>query len=102
RLAILLNRTLVDGDHVGQDVAVAGVAAREIGPAIEAVERVRRLDPHLVQGIVVRPILDHDRDVLEAATEASWQTLDRPGYQSVEPLAADLHHQADGRATGSP
>ena len=61
--AVFLDRSLIDVDRVGQDVAVARVAAREIDAAVEAVERVGRLDPDVGERFVVGPVLDDDGDV---------------------------------------
>jgi len=72
-VAVFLDRALVDRDRVGEHVAVAGVAVREIDAPVEPVECVGRLDPEVGERLVVRPVLDDDGDVRELVLELPGQ-----------------------------
>src|SRR3989454_3286207 len=82
--AVFLDRPLVDRHRVGEDVAVARVAAREIDAPVEPVERVGRLDAQLGERRVLRPGLDDDRDVGELVLELPGQASERPVHQRLE------------------
>src|SRR3989442_9316015 len=82
--AVFLERPLVDRHRVGEDVAVARVAAREIDAPVEPVERVGRLDAQLGERRVLRPGLDDDRDVGELVLELPGQASERPVHQRLE------------------
>src|SRR5687767_10117180 len=82
--AVLLDRPLIDVDGVWEYVAVAGVAPGEIDAAIEPVERVGRLDPHLLECGRVRPVLDDNGDVGELVAEAARQAAQGPVHQGLE------------------
>src|SRR5213593_1419982 len=79
--AVFLDRPLVDRHRVGEDVAVARVAAREIDAPVE---RVGRLDAQLGERRVLRPGLDDDRDVGELVLELPGQASERPVHQRLE------------------
>src|SRR5262245_9035225 len=80
--AILLDGTLIDVVCIGQDVDVEGVAAGQIDTTIEAIQGIGGFDPHLFEGLVVRPVLDDDRDVRELLPEGPWELLEG-GFDQV-------------------
>ena len=82
--AVLLDRPLIDVDGVGQDVAVGGVPPGEVDAAVEAVEGVGGLDPHLGEGLGVGPVLDHDGDIGQLVAEAAGQAAQGPLDQRLE------------------
>ena len=108
--AVLLDRPLIDRDRVREDVGVPRVAAREVDAAVEPVQRVRRLDPHIGQRLVVGPVLDHHGDVLDLGLESLRQAAERlldeglelaarhrPGPPGVDPTAAAEARRPSGR-----
>src|SRR6266849_7978186 len=94
--AVLFNRPLVDVDGVGQDIAVGGVPAGDVDAPVEAVEGVRRLDPHFGQGLVVRPVLDHDGDIGQLVAEGTGQLAEGRIDERFELPAG--HHMTGGMA----
>src|SRR5207247_848650 len=87
-LAVLFDRSLVDRHRVGQDVAVARITLGEIDPAVEPVQGIRRVDPHLVQRLVVGPVLDDHDDVGELVFERPGQAYERPLHDGFELLSS--------------
>ena len=110
RPAVFFDRPLIDRDRVREDVGVPRVAAREVDAAVEPVQRVRRLDPHIGQRLVVGPVLDHHGDVLDLGLESLRQAAERlldeglelaaryrSGLSGVDPTAAAEARRPSGR-----
>src|SRR5882724_1652547 len=96
---VLFDRPLVDRDRVGQDVAVAGITAREVDAAVQAVQRVGRVDADVGQGLVVGPVLDDHRDVLDLVLEPPGQSTQRLLHERFE--LATRHDRRTGPPAGT-
>src|SRR5215831_8394435 len=94
---IFFDRALIDVDGIRQDVAIEGVAARQIDATIEAVQGIRRLDPHVLKGLVVRPVLDDHGNVGELLPEGTWELFES-GFDQVLELGAGHDLPKAGRA----
>src|SRR5262245_16669362 len=81
---VFFDRSLVDGHDIGQHVAVRGIAPCEVDTTIETIERVGRLDAHLRKRLLVRPVLDDHRDVLDLVFEFPRQAPQRSLHQGFE------------------
>src|SRR5882672_3260941 len=93
--AVLFDGALVDVDGVGQDIAIGGIPTGDVDAPIEAVERIRGLDSHLGESLVVGPVLDHDGDIGQLVAEGAGQ-LAEGGIDERFELPAG-HLMAGGR-----
>src|SRR6185503_7029154 len=86
-VAVLFDRLLEERHAVGQGVAPSRRALGERRSLVEAVERVWRIDFHLLQQIRARLVLDDDGDVLHLAAEALRDERDRVSDELLELFA---------------
>ena len=97
-----LVRRLVDAGHrVFLDLKfhdIPNTVAQAVDAAVQTVERIRRLDSHLVERLVVRPILDDDGDVLDLVLEVLGQLPHRFLNERFE--LPPRHGRDDSSASG--
>jgi len=64
--------------------SVEGVAVGQVHPSVEAVERVRRLDAHLPERLLVGPVLDDHGDVGHLLPEGARELSKGRTHQLLE------------------
>lgn len=81
---VSLDWALEQHDLIGQCVAVIPTPLRQRGSLVEAEERIRWLDVHLVEKLGRRFVFNDDRDVVQRGPESPWNGRERVADQFLE------------------